>query len=165
MAGRYFRGSRSRQPLGRPAWMVLEDIATPLRCGTSTCFFPRSAGHPSTDSAFVRATLSLFLGRFDVPPTPLLVRPQCHDRRGGACCRKAARIRHRAQERTGYKRPFRLDICDGGRRATMPTNARGAPTRAYLADRFRVRRKKGTLHVGRFGRARIRLRDATQARR
>src|SRR6516164_10244561 len=47
----------------------------PARCGTSTCFFPRSADHPSTDSPFVLATLSLFLGRFDVPPTPLLVRP------------------------------------------------------------------------------------------
>src|SRR5262249_55478192 len=44
--------------------------------------------------------------------------PRCHDRRGGACCRKAARIRHHAQERTGYKRPFRLNICDGGRQAT-----------------------------------------------
>src|SRR6516165_1103005 len=35
----------------------------------------RLAGHPSADSAFVWATLSPFVGRFDVPPTALLVRP------------------------------------------------------------------------------------------
>src|SRR5262249_61025188 len=44
-------------------------------CGSSACLFPRVAGHPSADSAFVWATLSLFVGRFDVPPTALLVRP------------------------------------------------------------------------------------------
>src|SRR5262249_17294919 len=70
--------------------------------------------------------------------------PECHDRHCGACCRKAARIRHHAQERTGYKCPFRLDICDGGCRATMPTNARGAHARLSRRP-LPSSEKKGTL--------------------
>jgi hypothetical protein len=108
-------------------------------------------------------TLSLFLGRFDVPPMALLVCPSAMTAVAVPAV-ATQQNRHHAQERTGYKRPFRLDICDRTHRATMATNARGVPTRAYLADRFRVRRKRDAARE-RFGRARIRLRDAIQARR
>src|SRR5262249_23799681 len=38
------------------------------------------------------ATLSSFLGRFDVPPRPVLLRPSAIAACGGACRRKAAKI-------------------------------------------------------------------------
>src|SRR5258708_40130404 len=109
------------------------------------------------------ATLSLFLGRFDVPPTPLLVRPSAMTAVAVPAAAKPPEFAITHKNGPGTSVPFRLDICDGGRRATMPTNARGAPTRAYLADRFRVRRKRNAAR-GRFGRAPIRLRDPTQPR-
>src|SRR5215831_4999637 len=54
------------------------------------------------------ATLSPFLGRFDVPPRPLLLRPSAIAACGGACRRKAAKIAiaHKNGQGTGVHAGF-----------------------------------------------------------
>src|SRR5260221_2062654 len=96
---------------------------------------PRPA-FPRTGLAILRptrpsywATLSLFLGRFDVPPTPLLVRPSAMTAVAVPAAAKQPEFTITHKNGPGTSVPFRLDICDGGRRATMPTNARGARRR------------------------------------
>src|SRR6516164_5883912 len=117
-------------------------------CGTSACIFPRLAGHPSADSAFVWATLSLFVGRFDVPPTPLLVRPSAM-----TAVAVPAAAKHPEFAITHKNGPG-TSVHSGSIYATRAAELqcprmRGAPTRAYIADRFRVRRKRNAA-CGRF---------------
>jgi len=132
-------------------------------CGTSACFFPRLAGHPSADSAVVWATLSLFLGRFDVPPTPLLVRPSAMT----AVAVPAAANQPESASRTRTDRVQAAIPAWYMRRDPPSYNAHEHAGRAHsrLSRRPLPGSEKTSFARERFGRARIRLRDAMQARR
>src|SRR5258708_25345106 len=94
-----------------------------------------------------RAILSLSRGRLDVPPTPFWGGPAAMTAVAVPAAAKQPEFTITHKNGPGTSVPFRLDICDGGRRATMPTNARARP-RAPISQTASEFGEKGTLHVG-----------------
>src|SRR5258708_10862130 len=67
------------------------------------------------------ATLSLFLGRFDVPPTPLLVRPTAMTAVAVPAAPKQPEVALTQKNALGTTVRFRLHVIHSDRRATIPT--------------------------------------------
>src|SRR5260370_40697254 len=82
------------------------------------------------------ATLSLFLGRFDVPPTPLLLRPSAMTAVAVPAAAKQPEFTITHKNAQGTRVPFRLDICAAGPPALMPKCARTTRAPARPANRF-----------------------------
>src|SRR6478672_7286213 len=87
------------------------------------------------------ATLSLFLGRFDVPPTPLLVRPSAMTAVAVPAAAKQPEFAITRKNGPGTSVHSGSIYATGAAELKCP-RMRGRPRAPFLADRFRVRRRR-----------------------